>query len=555
MSEVQHATDTEGPVAQRTPSAHRRTAGETGSTPRAWLFIGASMFVGLWAVFQNFYKIGVAPILADEPTYIIAAQRYWTGNLWPLRSPKAANYLGATPDNFEHPPLVKYLFAVAQWVDDAPHSLAAPRAASALATLLAAGLAAVWVGRIAGKWTGLLAAALLTVIPETAGGSLGRFDRFAMLEPIASAFMVASVVFAWYWSRRTGRAAWAWAAATGIAIGLASGSKENGFLGAVGPVLLIVVLALIRRDGREILTRLGQAAVAIVFALGTFVSLYLPFAHPIGRIRYLIAFQTDQSSGGHLIGFAGQVSAFPPWWANFWFAGHNYGSVLSGFLIVAVLCAVVLRRDRLVAWCVAAMVCPIIFHCFIANVALGFYLILWTPMILILAALGAAEVIGRVPRLVRAARPAVPIAILTGIAVLAIPATESVWESYTVAELKPTGVTVVPALMHENDLHGAIVTAGIPAWYFEYYTPKDTVYYTATQPVPDASIIVVGQPTCRQLIDQSVRALVKINLATGHVKEIYTDSQIVAYAVDGSLTLPTKAQINAEPRGKLTDYC
>ena len=552
MSEVQHATDTEGPVAQRAPRGRRRIAGETGSAAPSWLFAGASVLIGLWAVFQNFYKIGVAPILADEPVYIAAAQRYWTGDLWPLRSPKAANYLGATPDNFEHPPLVKYLFAIAQWLDDAPHSLAAPRATSALATLLAAGLAAVWVGRIAGKWTGLLAGALLTVIPETAGGSLGRFDRFAMLDPIASAFMVLSVVLAWYWSRRTGRAAWGWAAGTGIAIGLASGSKENGFLGAVGPVLLIVVLPLIRRDRREILGRVGQAAVAIVFALGTFVSLYIPFAHPIGRIRYLIAFQTNQSSGGHLIGFAGQVSAFPPWWANFWFAGHNYGSVLSGFLIVAVLCALVLRRDRLVGWCAAAMVCPIIFHCFIANVALGFYWVLWTPMILILAALGAAEVIRRVALL---ARPTVPIAVLTGIAVLAIPATESVWESYTVAELKPTGVTVVPTLMREYDLHGAIVTAGITAGDFDYYTPKATVYYTATQPVPDASIIVIGQPLCRQLVDQSVRALIKINLATGHVKEIYTDSQIIAYAVDGSLTLPTKAQINAEPPGKLTDYC
>lgn len=52
-----------------------------------------------------------------------------------------------------------------------------------------------------------------------------------------------------------------------------------------------------------------------------------------------------------------------------------------------------------------------------------------------------------------------------------------------------------------------------------------------------------------------MRTLVKINLATGHVTEIYTDSQIIAYAVDGSLTLPTKAQISAEPPGKLTDYC
>ena len=69
-------------------------------------------------------------------------------------------------------------------------------------------------GKIAGRRTGLLAAGLLTVIPEAAGGSLGRLDRFATLDPVAGAFMVLSVVVAWMWSRRTGRAALLWAAAT-----------------------------------------------------------------------------------------------------------------------------------------------------------------------------------------------------------------------------------------------------------------------------------------------------------------------------------------------------
>jgi 4-amino-4-deoxy-L-arabinose transferase-like glycosyltransferase len=554
MSGTQQATEPAVASAQR--ARHSRGAPRAYlRTPRVQLFLGSSVLIGLWALFQNLYKIGDAPILADEPTYIIAAQRYLTGNLWAPRSPKAANYLGATPDNFEHPPLVKYIFGVSQWIDGNPLSLDAPRVMSALATLVAAFLVAVWVGRIAGRWTGLLAAALLTVIPEACIGSpdsLGRFDRFAMLDPVAGAFMVVSVIVTWVWAHRTGRAGWLWAAGTGVAVGLASGSKENGFLGAIGPVLLVVVLALLTRNRREILVRIGQALLAGVLSLVTFASLYIPFPHPIARIRYLINFQTAQSSGGHLIGFDGRVTAFPPWWANFWFAGHSYGSVLSGFLIVSVLCAVVLRRDRLVAWCVAAMAGPIIFQCFIANVALGYYWVMWTPMVLVLSALGAAEVIRRVASL---ARPAVPIAILTGIAVLAIPVTESVAQSVTVAELKPTGVMVVPQLMRENNLHGDVVSAGLAEWLWNYYTPKKTVYYTATQPVPDAAIIAIGQPECRQLIDQSVRALVKVNLATGHVKEIYTDSQITAYAVTGSLTLPTTAQIDAEPAGKLTDNC
>jgi hypothetical protein len=109
--------------------------------------------------------------------------------------------------------------------------------------------------------------------------------------------------------------------------------------------------------------------------------------------------------------------------------------------------------------------------------------------------------------------------------------------------------------MRQHDLHGAVVSAGIPAWYWNYYAPKTTVYYSATQAVPGAAVIVIGQPQCRQLIDQSVRALVKINIAAGHVTQIYTDSEITAYAVDGTLILPTTAQVDAEPAGKLTDNC
>lgn len=559
MSGVEQATQPAVAAARgalRTRGAGKRIGIGAGlvHTRRDVLFLGSSVVIGFWALFQNLYKLGTAPILADEPTYITAARRYRSGTLLPLRKTNAANYLFATPDNFEHPPLVKYLFGAAQWLDGHPQSLDAARVVSALATLSAALVIAVWVGKVAGRWTGLLAAALLTVIPETISGALGRFDRFAMLDPVASAFMVLSVVVTWWWAKRGGRAAWAWAALTGVTVGLAAGSKENGFLGAIGPVLLVVVIALRGRDRKEIVRRIGQAVLAGALSLITFVSLYIPFPHPLARIRYLIAFQSSQSEQGHAlgIGYAGRVSSTTPWWTNFWFAGHDYGPVLSGFLVVAVLCAVVLRRDRLVAWCVAAMAGPIIFHCFLANVALGYYWVMWTPMVLVLAALGCAEVIRRAGRL---ARPALPVAIITGIAVLAVPATESVAESVTVADLKPTGVMVVPHLMREHDLHGDVVSAGLSTWYWTYYMPSTPVYYSATEPVPDAAIIVIGQPQCRELIDQSVRALVAVNLKSGGVKQIYTDSEITAYAVTGPLALPSAAQVNDEPPGKLTDHC
>ena len=549
------------------------------------------MITTLWALFQNFYRLGTAPILADEPTYTETAWRYLHGQVHPVLS--SGSTLIATPDNFEHPPLAKYLFGLAQLIDGTPSSLSAARAVSALATVLAGVAVAVWIGRAADRWTGLLAGALLTVLPEPAAGSLGRFDRFAMLDPVASMFMVFSVVAAWEWTRRTGRASWLWAAVTGLAVGCAAGSKENGFLGAVGPVVFAVIIA--AKTGRHVFVlRSAQAIAAIALSVLVFAALYLPVGDPLGRIRYLIQFQSAQSSAGHLIGFAGQVSSSPPWWANLWFAGHNFGPVLTVFLVVAALCAVVLRRDLLVGWCLAALAAPFVFHCFIASVALGYYWVMWTPLFLVLAALGAAEVIRRIAHATAAVRTldtpntahptgtfrtpdvlntahvtratdarnafhaprlALPLALVAGAAVLAVPLTDSMNQSVLVAKLQPTGIMVVPKLMREHNLTGAVVSAGLPSWEWSYYLPNTTIYTSASGQLKSAEIIVIGRPQCRTLIDQSVRALVAINTQSGHVQQIYTDSAITAYAVTGALASPTTAQINAEPPGKLTDNC
>jgi hypothetical protein len=306
--------------------------------------------------------------------------------------------------------------------------------------------------------------------------------------------------------------------------------------------------------------RAVQAVAAIALSALVFGCLYLPVGDPLGRIRYLIQFQSAQSSAGHLIGFAGQVSSSPPWWANLWFAGHGFGSLLTVFLVVAALCAVVLRRDQLAGWCLAALAAPFVFHCFIANVALGYYWVMWTPMFLVLAALGAAEVIRRAAgaartRTPRAARFAVPVALVAGAAVLAVPVGESIDQSVMVAKLQPTGIMVVPTLMSEYSLGGAVVSAGLPSWEWSYYMPHTTVYTSASGSLKGAKMIVIGQPQCRTLIDQSVRALVAVNTQAGNVKRVYTDSQIIAYAIDGPLTLPSTAQINAESPGRPADNC
>jgi hypothetical protein len=182
-------------------------------------------------------------------------------------------------------------------------------------------------------------------------------------------------------------------------------------------------------------------------------------------------------------------------------------------------------------------------------VALGFYWVMWTPMLLVLAALGAAELVRR------AARWAVPVAVVVAVAVLAVPAAASARESVAVADLRPTGVAAVPALMRTRGLHGAVASAGLPRWYWSYYLPGTTVHYTAREPLPGTSLVVVGRAQCLQPIDPSLRALVDVNLRTGALRKIHADTQLTAYEAVAPLTMPTDAQIRAEPPANPTNGC
>lgn len=522
-----------------------------GSRIHDRIFAVSATLVAGWALVQNLYRLGSAEILADEPTYVKSAWAYVHGKAaQPPAVSRVGGQLVAVPGNFEHPPLAKLLFGLAQIVMGSPDGLTAARFVSGACTLLAGLVAFVWISRSTGRWTGLLAAAFLTVLPQTASGSDGRFDRFAMLDPTASFFMVLSVALAWEWARRDGRAGWLFAELTGIAIGCASGAKENGFLGAVGPVALTVLFAV--RDKRVPLIRGAQSVAAICTSVVVFASLYLPLGNPIVCIRYLIGFQSDHAGQGHLIGYAGHVSMMAPWWVNFWFLGHGYGPWLTFVLAAGAMSAVAIRRDRLVSWCVAGLAAPVLFHCFMVNVALGYYWVMWTPLFLVLAALGIAAVAEKVaPRFT----------MFVAMAALACPLVASVGESVNVATMRPRGVAVLGSLMTNNGLSGPIVVAGLPSWALEYYLPTTPLITSTTSLTAGAAsdtspkLIAVGTPQCRTLIDQSVRALVAVNLAVGHVRRIYSDSQITVYEVTTRLTLPSKAQVAAIPPGSLTDDC
>jgi len=516
-------------------------------------FTVAAGLLGAWALFQNLFRIGTPQVLADELTYSSVAWTYVHGQ---AKTPHlGGSMLTPAPDNFEHPPLAKLLFGLAQELVGHP-SITVDRCVSALCAILTGVLLGVWVARIAGRWIGLLAFGLVTVLPEAASGSVGRFSRFGMLDPVAELFMVASLLLGWEWLRRSGRGGWLFAALSGIAVGCAAAAKENGFLGLVGPAILILALA--ARSARQLAVRAGQTLLAVAASVLVFTAAYLPVGHPLTSIRYLIEFQSAHSHDGHSIGFAGRVTMFPPWWANLWFAGHNWGTALTAVLVIAALAAVCLRRDLVVLWLLAV---PFLFHSFFTHVALGFYWVMWTPAFFALAALGMQALVEAAGRLARdrgsAVRKALPITV--AVALLAVPVSASAAQSGRVAQIKPIGIKTLPGLMKRNGLTGPVITAGIAWWLAATYLPGIGVRTN----VPNASAlngvetIVIGAPQCNVLIDQSVRALVAINLPAGHVREIYTDPDMTVYAAtgNGALLVPTPAQVSAERPGRPKDHC
>ena len=336
-----------------------------------------------WALVANFARIGSSAQTFDEPYYAIAAWRYVHGDDNPPPTGTFSNF-----DNFEHPPLAKYLFGFAQLF--AGHaSVVADRVVATLCTLGATALIAVWLGSVAGRWVGLGAAALIALLPMSVPNVPFRFPRYGGLDQVAELFAVASLVLAWTWFHREGRAAWWFAVATGACTGLAAACKENGWLGVVGPVL--VGLALTAGDRRAVVIRSLQTLAAVAMAVGAFALTYLGLGHPVGAFRFLLRYQGNQSRIGHRVVFAGRVTDHPPGWAFLWFAQHGIGTFVSILCLVCVVAAIVRRHDRLVLWCLAALVGPLLFHTVIARVVLSYYWVMWMPAFLALVAIGVAE--------------------------------------------------------------------------------------------------------------------------------------------------------------------
>ena len=534
-----------GAVASALTAVRGRDGGVLHAADRTFQFAVAA--AGLWAAYANLWRFRFPSVASDEPTYSIAAWRYIHGDnaLPPLGG-------GTNTHNFEHPPLAKYLFGLAQLPVGHP-SIPADRIVGGCCTLAVAVVVAVWIGRAAGRWTGLIAGLGLAVLPMRVSGLDFRFGRYGMLTPVAEVFMVASIAAAWVWFRRSGRTAWAWTLATGVFVGLASAAKENGFLGALGVVVLGVAWS--ARQPRELLIRVGQALAAIVASIVVFLACYLPLGHPIAALRFLLSFQWQQSHVGHLVPVAGRLTMHPPWWSLLWFAAHGLGYVMVNASLLSCLAAVVLRRDRLVAWCLAALAGPLIFHMFIAGVVLPYYWVLWMPAYVALTALGVQAITVAVskrldakhlgPKRLGANRGGAAILATAFVAVFAVP---SIGDSVHLATQPVTGAQRLPAVMAGAKLHGPILASGIPGWAFWDARLPAPMTYTVPADLARYDTIAVGPSICDHTIDATVLALVQTNLDSGALHEVYRDTKMTVYAARTELQPPTASQVRVQAR-------
>ena len=497
------------------------------------------------ALFTNLAHLSVLSVNPDEPVYLLAGWRYLHGQSQVLRQLPNGSWVAPFSDNYEHPPLAKYLFGIAQSILGR-EDVAAGRVVAGLCTVLAGALLFWWLWRVVNCWVGLVAFAMVTLMPEH-GLIADSFSRHAMLDPVAALFVVGSLIAGWYWfSSGISRGSWVLAMATGVLIGLAVSAKESGFVGMVGPILFGLAFASWQQR-RLLIVRLTQTAVAAVVAVVVFLALYVPLASsPMSIVKYMIDYQSQQYSGGHDIELAGHAYAIAPWWATLWYADHGLGIILTVTLSVLALLAIGLRRDWLTGWLGAALIGPMIFLCFINTFALSFYWTLWTPAFYALAALGLGELVELCKTVDRRYAWAPSAAAIAALLVLFISFGQMV---VGVETLKPAGSKVIAQAVERlglGDTDGLLLS--VPVIVMREYLPQRLLMTAIPKSLDRVKWIAEVPNYCpTNDVNTGLNALIDRNLARHHLVEAYQDSGIVLYRVTAPLQVPTPAEVAAIP--------
>ncbi|HVE98637.1 MAG TPA: glycosyltransferase family 39 protein [Mycobacteriales bacterium] len=375
--------------------------------------------VGGWGALQNLYRLDAANWAGDELTYRSTGWEYVHGDF---------------SHNFDHPFTGKLVLGLGQLL--LGRDQAQVRIVPAVASLLTGVLLYALIRREAGFAAGVTALGAWLVLPHSAPGLPVRIDRFGMLEPILTLFVLATVYAGWRWHRS---GATRWAVATGAAAGLAVTTKATGAL--VVPVVFLVVVA--TRRGARLVAQLSLAA-----AVGLLVSIS-SYAVAGGRgahaVEYMVAKQTAHHVGGHLVEIAGRPYVHPPWWAHLWFQTESYGRPVTAVIAVLALIGLTARPRALALLLLGAVIAPLAALSGLLGFALPFYYLVWQPALMGLVALG----VGVLCRANLAARALVPLALAPMLVLAAATTTE-------LLRLQPSGYD----LLAETPLLGAVGSRG-----------------------------------------------------------------------------------------------
>lgn len=332
--------------------------------------------IGLAALWASVWRIGTTTILFDEPIYASVGRNYLVGDF---------------ADTAGHPPVVTYLFGIAQTLlGDGVNSA---RFVSALASVVIAVL--LWrLGTVMlGPVAGLVAAGLWVALPRSIGsneaGTPGeRLERFAYLEPVTAMFMLLALWFGWRLNRRF---EWLDVIGFGIAVGLATGSKLSGAAIAI-PVGIFLLATQRRRLA-------GPLAAAAAVSVGTFFVTYAPFGRGAHEaFSSMIEFQRDHAEAGHLVFVRGESTLHPPWYTELWYHFDAEGPWLTAAAL-GLICLAFLdpQRRRAVVFCFATVVGIYVCLSLLPVEIRHYRYVVWPPLVLLLAA-GATTVFGAVSR-------------------------------------------------------------------------------------------------------------------------------------------------------------
>lgn len=482
------------------------------------------------AVASMYWRISSLPALTDEIVYVEAGYDYVTG-----RNP------GANP---EHVPLAKLLYGVGQ-VMIGHESMTAARVVAATCTVLTAICIAAILTRHVAAPIGHACGLAFLLLPTGVWPQDTTFGRTAMLEPVATLFIVLSLwaVLAWSQEEVTSRKSWLMTVGVGVTAGLATSSKELAAIPAAGAILAVIATNRGWRVGRIL-----QMAAATVVGFLTLLITFVPLGgDPLDRLHGVYERQIANSNAAHQVGFAGRVSDHPPWWTNLWFMADSQGVLVTAAMVVLVIVAATeLRQAITLQWC-CAIAAIVLVQCFYVKLMLPFYWELWRPVIIMVCGVGLAKVLSWAA-LQRWQRGRTVIAALAAF-VLTVPTLGALYRNFAV---EPIGPQAVQQIRNEKHIDGDMVASQVsPFWLLPYFPTandslplgKPQVYYSVPAALGSVDTVLLSRPHCRNARDPDVQALVNLNLTAGRLRQAHADRLLTMYVATGPLLQPTAEDV------------